>query len=112
MFIWPVAFFLFARSAGFYAIMVARLLLAISDSLGSPAWEALFYDYSPKEHRGRFSAIASVSWGLIWGLGNIVGGAIYQEYSKELIFYLSTGLLLIGAIAALLRMKEPEDREE
>lgn len=112
MFIWPVAFLLFARSGGFYAIMVARLLLAISDSLGSPAWEALFYDYSPREHRGRFSAIASVSWGLIWGAGNVVGGAIYQGYSKELIFYLSTGLLLFGAFAALLKMKEPEDRED
>jgi MFS family permease len=110
--IWPLSFLLFGWSGGFYAILAARLLLAIGDSLGDPAWEALFYDYSPKEHRGRFSAIASVCWSLIWGAGNVVGGAIYQGYSKGLVFYLSAGLLLVGALAAILKVKEPERREE
>ena len=112
MFIWPLSFLLFGWSGGFYAILAARLLLAIGDSLGDPAWEALFYDYSPKEHRGRFSAIASVFWSLIWAAGNVVGGAIYQGYSKGLIFYVSAGLMLVGALAAILKVKEPEKREE
>jgi MFS family permease len=112
MFLWPVAFLLFARSGGFQAILAARLLLAFSDSLGSPAWEAMFYDYSPKEYRGRFNAIAQVSWSIIWGAGNVAGGAIYQGYSKGLIFYLSAGLLLVGALAAILKVKEPERRAD
>lgn len=112
MFIWPLAFLLFGWSGGFYAILAARLLIAIGDSLGDPAWGALFYDYSPKEHRGRFSAIASVCWSLIWAAGNIVGGAIYGGHSKALIFYISAGLLLVGALAAILKVKEPERRAD
>ena len=112
MFIWPLSFLLFGWSGGFYAILSSRLLLAVGDSLGDPAWEALFYDYSPKEHRGRFSAIASVFWSLIWAAGNVVGGAIYQGYSKGLVFYLSAGLILVGALVALLKLKEPEKRED
>jgi MFS family permease len=92
--------------------MTARLLLAVAGCIGDPAWEAIFYDYSPKEHRGRFSAIAQVSWSLIWGAGNVVGGIIYQGYSKVFVFYLSVGLFVVGAVAAVLKVKEPERRED
>lgn len=112
MFLWPVAFLLFANSWGFQAILAAQLLLALASSIGDPAWEAMFYDYSPKEYRGRFAAIASVCWSLIWAAGNIVGGAIYGGHSKALIFYISAGLLLVGALAAILKVKEPERRAD
>jgi MFS family permease len=91
--------------------MFARLVLAFAGSLGDPAWEALFVDYQPKEHRGRFSAIASVSWSLIWGVGNVVGGLIYQDISKKMIFNLSATLLILGAIIALAKVREPDHRE-
>jgi DHA1 family multidrug resistance protein B-like MFS transporter len=111
MLIWPAAFVLFGRSGSFQAIMLAQLLIAVSGSLGDPAWEALFVDYQPKEYRGRFTAIASLSWSLIWGAGNIVGGAIYQGYSKAMVFNLSAGLFALGALAALLKVREPATRE-
>ena len=111
MFLWPAGFLLFAKSGGFQALLIARLLIAFAGSLGDPAWEALFVDYQPKEHRGRFSAIASVSWSLIWGAGNVVGGLIYQDISKRMIFDLSAGLLIIGAVLALIKIREPEHRE-
>ena len=112
MFLWPVSFVLFAVARGYPGILVARLLITVASCIGDPAWEAVFYDYSPKEHRGRFSAIASVSWSLIWGAGTVVGGAIYQGYSKVFVFYLSAGLLIVGALAAVLKVREPERREE
>jgi len=111
MFLWPAGFLLFVNSAGFQALLIARILIAFAGSLGDPAWEALFVDYQPKEHRGRFSAIASVSWSLIWGAGNVVGGLIYQDVSKRMIFDLSAGLLIIGAIIALIKIREPGHRE-
>ena len=112
MFLWPVSFVLFAVARGYPGILVARLLITVASCIGDPAWEAVFYDYSPKEHRGRFSAIASVSWSLIWGAGTVVGGAIYQGYSKAFVFYLSAGLLVVGALLAVLKVREPEKREE
>jgi len=112
MFLWPISFALFAAAGDYNGILVARLLVTVASCMGDPAWEALFFDYSPKEHRGRFSAIASVSWSLIWGAGNVVGGAIYQGYSKALVFNLSAGLLVVGAIAAVFKVREPERREE
>ena len=112
MFLWPVAFLMFAGAGGFQAILVARLLLVVSSSIGDPVWEAMFYDYSPREYRGRFAAIASVSWAFIWGAGSVLGGAMYGGGSKQLIFYVSAGLLLVGAFAAILKVKEPEERAD
>ena len=112
MFLWPVSFVLFAVARGYPGILMARLLITVASCIGDPAWEAVFYDYSPKEHRGRFSAIASVSWSLIWGAGTVVGGTIYQGYSKVFVFYLSAGLLIVGALAAVLKVKEPEKRAD
>jgi len=112
MFLWPAGFFLFVNSGGFQALMLARLVIAFAGSLGDPAWEALFVDYQPKEYRGRFSAIASVSWSLIWGAGNVVGGLIYQDVSKGMIFNLAAGLLIFGALLALIKIREPDHREK
>jgi len=50
MFLWPVVFLMFAGAGGFQVILVARLLLAVSSSIGDPAWDAMFYDYSPREY--------------------------------------------------------------
>jgi MFS family permease len=111
MFLWPAGFLLFANSRAFQALLLARLVIAFAGSLGDPAWEALFVDYQPKEYRGRFSAIASVSWSLIWGAGNVVGGLIYQDISKSMIFNLSAGLLILGAVLTLIKIREPDHRE-
>jgi MFS family permease len=112
MFLWPAGFLLFVNSRAFQALLLARLVIAFAGSLGDPAWEALFVDYQPKEYRGRFSAIASISWSLIWGAGNVVGGLIYQDVSKNMIFNLSAGLLILGAVLALIKIREPDHREK
>ena len=111
MIMWPVFFFMFGNSMGFTAVMLSRLAIAFTGSLADPAWEALFVDYAPKEYRGRFSAIASVSWSLIWGGGVAMGGAIYEGYSKRTPFNVTTALFVIGTLVAVLVLKEPEKRE-
>jgi len=37
---------------------------------------------------------------------------MYRGGSKQLIFYVSAGLLLVGAFAAILKVKEPEERAD
>lgn len=112
MFLWPVTFFLFMNSANFFQVLMVRMIMAVLGSVGDPAWQALFVDFSPREHRGRINAIANISWGVIGGIGNVVGGPLYQGLSMKAPFYTTSALQLIGAIAALLILKEPKQREE
>ena len=48
---------------------------------------------------------------MVWSIGSIIGGYLYQEYSKTANFVVGAGLLTIGAVALILFLKEPETKE-
>jgi MFS family permease len=92
--------------------------------MGSVASQALFVDFSPREHRGRISALTTVigatqnfnlsmaGGGTIVGaIGNMVGGAIYEgNYSLPL--FIMAGSIGLTAIIGAALVREPEEREE
>ena len=108
----PVVVYFFINSRGFVDVLLIRLVFAVVVSLNMPAWQALFMDYAPKEHRGRFNALLSVMRPLLWSGGTILGGYLYQTYSSRTTFMVGIGALAVGALAALLFLREPEKREE
>ncbi|MCD6263646.1 MFS transporter [Candidatus Bathyarchaeota archaeon] len=112
MFLWPVTFFLFANAKDFSQVMAARAAMTVLDSVGVPAWQAFFVDLSPREHRGRINAIASVSWAIIGSAGSVAGGALYEGFSARAPFLVTAALQFIGAVVALLTFREPSRREE
>ena len=116
-FIWPtglmfpVVIYLFLNSRGFVDVLILRVAFAVVVGLNSPAWQALFMDYAPREHRGRFNALLNVVRPLLWSGGTILGGYLYQSYSSRATFMVGIGALTVGAVAVLLFLKEPEERE-
>jgi len=110
--LYPLTILFLLNSKGFTAVLLVRLSIAVLLSIDGPAWQALHTDYSPREHRGRFYAVASVIRFLFWSTGNVVGGFLYQEVSKKTPFQVGSIFLFIGAIAFLLFVKEPKTREE
>lgn len=111
MFGWSITFLVYIYTGNFIQVMIVRLAIALSSCIGEGAWEALFIDYSPKEHRGRFNAITSTLWSLSWGAGNYLGGFLYQNYSIRLPFIVTSGMMIIATFLALIFVKEPEKRE-
>ena len=101
MFMWAICFLTFIYTRSFAHVLIVRGVLAISTSVGDPAWLAMFGDYSPREHRGRINAIRSVLWSVIWGFGNVVGGILYQSVSKQSPFIIGAGIQFVMAILAL-----------
>ena len=69
-------------------------------------------DYAPKAHRGRFNAVLNVMRPLLWSGGAILGGYLYQVYSSRATFMVGIGALTVGAVASLLFLREPEEREK
>ena len=112
MFLWPVTFFLFVNAEGFSQVMAARAAMTVLDSVGVPAWQAFFVDLSPREHRGRINAIASVSWAIIGSAGSVAGGTLYEGFSARAPFLVTAALQFVGAVIALLTFREPSRREE
>jgi len=109
---WPISYWLFINSGGYLSMMITRLLVTLAAAVGQPAWTALFTDYCPKEHRGRYHALLEISWSILYGGGNYLGGLVYQNMSIRAPFQIAMTLMAVGGAASLLILKEPEFREQ
>lgn len=109
--LYPILIFMFTNAKSFRDVLMIRMAIAVLGSIDGPSWQALYADYAPKEHRGRFNALLSLSWTVVWSTGGVIGGYLYQEHAKGTPFMLGSGLLLLGAVAFLLAVREPESRE-
>ena len=112
MLTWPLTYFLFANTHSFPQVLAVRIGVSIAAAVGQPAWEALFPDYCPKEHRGRFFALLEIAWSFFYGGGNFVGGVLYQNQGIRTSFLVAAALMAVASVIAVFVLKEPRRREE
>ncbi|TRO53904.1 MFS transporter [Candidatus Bathyarchaeota archaeon] len=109
---WPITFFLYVKSGNFTWVLVTRIAIILSAAVGQPAWNALLVDFCPKEHRGRFNALATVIWSLLYGGGNYLGGALIESHGVDAPFLAAAAFMSVGALIAVFTLKEPQRREK
>ena len=109
---WPVTYLLYVYTEGFIAVMLVRIAITLSAAVGQPAWSALFVDFCPREHRGRFNALTTVIWSMLYGGGNYLGGILIQNYGVAAPFWVAAAFMVVGAVIAVFTLREPERREE
>ena len=109
---WPITYFLFINTGSYLQIMLARIAITVSAAVGQPAWHALFVDYCPKEHRGRYNAMLEIAWSILYGGGNWLGGVLYQNVGLKAPFQMAIAIMAVGAIAAVLFLREPAFKAE
>jgi MFS family permease len=109
---WPITYLLYVNSTSFTWVLVTRIAVTLSAAVGQPAWTALFVDFCPREHRGRFNALAMVAWSLLYGGGNYLGGVLIEGHGVSAPFLVAAALMSIGALIAVFTLKEPQKREE
>jgi MFS family permease len=109
---WPVTYLLYVYTDGFLAVMLVRIAITLSAAVGQPAWSALFVDFCPREHRGRFNALTTVIWSMLYGGGNYLGGMLIQNYGVAAPFWVAAAFMVVGAVIAVFTLREPEKREE
>jgi MFS family permease len=125
LFLTPLALLGFIYSEGFISTFIYYISLTILGAMGSVASQALFIDFSPREHRGRISALMSVigasssfnfamaGGGTIVGaLGNMIGGAIYSDISYSLPLFIMAGMIGLTALIGAAFVREPQQRED
>ena len=108
----PITYFLFLNSGNYLQLMLARMAVTIGSGIGQPAWHALFVDYCPKEHRGRYNALLEIAWSVLYGGGNWLGGVLYQNVGLRAPYNWSIGLMAVGAILSVLFLREPKVKAE
>ena len=108
---WPISYLLFLSSGNYLQLMLTRIGITLAAAVGQPAWHALFTDYCPKEHRGRYHALLEIVWSLLYGGGNYLGGIIYQNLGIRAPFQIAMVMMGIGGFASIFVLKEPEHKE-
>jgi len=109
---WPITFVLYVYSKNFLTVLVTSIAIVLTAAVGQPSWQALFVDFCPKEHRGRFNALTTVFWSLLYGGGNYLGGVLFQNHGVSTPFLVGAAFMSVGAVIAVFTLKEPEKREE
>lgn len=79
---------------------------------GGPAWQALIADLVPKEKRGTINGIISTISGAIGTPSPYLGSYVWEAYSPEASFIISTLIVLTAIPVFAIFAKDPEKGEE
>ena len=109
---WPIAYLLFISSGNYLQLLATRICVTLAAAVGQPAWTALFADYCPKEHRGRYYALLEILWSLLYGGGNYLGGVFYQNMGIKAPFQIAIVIMAVGGLLSVFILKEPQIKEQ
>ena len=85
-------------------LFIASVGIGISESIGSPAFNALMSEHLDKKKHTREWAIYNMSANLLIAAASIASGFIYSQFGFQLLFALMTFLALVSFL--ILRFKK------
>ena len=103
----PVTNIGFAYSKSWVEVYFWLILSTFLSAVSAPASSALFADYMPREYRGRIMASFSLFNNIATMFGGLIGGYIYGNVSKSLVFIILSIVGWINAILILHYFEEP-----
>lgn len=85
------------------AFLAAMMIITVGEMIVVPISSALVARFAPEDMRGRYIAIAGLSWGIPSAIGPLAAGIILDNYNPNLVWY-AAGLLAAVAAAGFLVM--------
>ena len=76
-----------ALSTTFGGFIFDMALITIGEMLFFPAISALTADFAPEHLRGRYMGLFAIANGIGWGLGPLIGGALYDNFNPQYLWY-------------------------
>lgn len=87
----------------FPTFLVSMVVLTIGELIVSPTATAFTANLAPAAMRGRYMGAFSLSWGLAYGIGPVIGGLLNDHVAPQAIWYggLAMGLASAAGLALL-----------
>ncbi|MFH0749173.1 MAG: MFS transporter [Candidatus Bathyarchaeota archaeon] len=108
----PIYFLGFTLATGFTPVLLLNVLNNFSGETGSPAWQALLIDSTPRGTRGRvhgvFTMVSAVSESIFPSLTVF----LWATYGPNWAFYLPGLIDTLLLVTIYLFLKEPKQREK
>jgi MFS family permease len=86
-----------ALGQGFWGFWMSMVILTIGELILVPTATTYVANLAPPEMRGRYLSIYSLSWGIAFGIGPVLGGLLNDNIAPAAIWY---GGLVIGLVSA------------
>ncbi|MCC6261836.1 MAG: MFS transporter [Anaerolineales bacterium] len=90
--LYGLGFAMYGFTSTYFMFAVAMIIITIGEMTVSPFHQALVANFAPKEMRGRYMAIAGLSWTLGLAIGPYIAGVFLDSPSPNWLWY-ACGLL-------------------
>ena len=90
-----------ALGSDFATFLVSMVILTIGEMLIIPTATTLTANLAPPDMRGRYMSMYSFTWGIAFGVGPVIGGALNDHVAPVAIWYGALALGLISTVGFL-----------
>ena len=85
----------------FPTFLLSMVVLTIGEMLIIPTATTLTANLAPPDMRGRYMSMYSFTWGIAFGVGPVIGGALNDHVAPVAIWYGALALGLMGTVGFL-----------
>jgi MFS family permease len=96
---YAIGFFLFGIFTTFILFALNIVIITIGEMIVVPTSQALVAGFAPAEMRGRYMAIAGLSWAIPSTIGPGLAGYIMDNYNPNLVWYIGGALCGLSVLA-------------
>jgi len=113
--LYMIGFTAFGFVSAYPAFLAAMLIITVGEMIVMPVSNALVARLAPPDMRGRYIAIAGLSWEIPSAIGPLAAGLILDNYNPNLVWYAGGALALVASLGFLVlhstsraRLAEPQ----
>jgi len=96
---YAIGFLLFGFFTTFILFALNIVIITIGEMIVVPTSQALVAGFAPEDMRGRYMAIAGLSWAIPSTIGPGLAGYIMDNYNPNLVWYIGGALCGLSVLA-------------
>lgn len=101
-----------ALANDFWGFWISMVIITIGELILVPTATTFVANIAPKDMRGRYMSIFSLSWGVAAGIGPIVGGYLNDNINPQAIWFGGGTIGLLGALWFLIQHRNKKASEQ
>jgi MFS family permease len=90
--------FIIAMYPAFWILIPLYVIRGALMNSAQPLSRSILMDAVPKKHRGKWSSVSVISWGLFWNASAMIGGFLIGEDNFRLCFLVTACVYAVGSI--------------
>jgi MFS family permease len=100
-FLYVIGFSMYGYVSAYAMFVLAMVIITIGEMVVSPVSQALVASFAPEDMRGRYMAVAGVSWGIPFAVGPYLAGLIIDGPKPYLLWYAAGAVGMLSTLCFL-----------